>query len=115
MSGGGGGGDGGGGGFGFPDQSAAGVSCADLRFDVVLSDPIPAVVEDLDVGDVLEVELQTEPHRRIAVLDDEGDVAGAIATQQFDRLLECLQAGEEYEAEVLSIEGGAIRVDVRHA
>lgn len=108
MSGGGGGG--GGAGPGFPEQGEP-VDCADLTFATTLSDPIPEVVDDLKEGDVLAVELRTEP-RRISVVDGDGRDAGAIATQQWDRLLECLQSGNEYEAEVLSVDGGAVRVRV---
>ena len=107
------GGGGGGGGPSFPEQGDP-VDCEELAFDATLSDPIPGVVDDLQEGDVLVVELRTEP-RRISVVDENGREAGAIATQQWDRLLECLQLGNEYEADVLSVDGGAVRVRVRPA
>lgn len=110
----GGGGSGGGGGPGFPEESEP-VPCAELTFEVTLSDPIPDAVEGLADGDVLQIELRREPRLRIAVIDDEGVIAGVIATQQFDRLLQCLQEGFDYEAEVLSVDGGAVRVRVRPA
>lgn len=113
MSGGGGGG-GGGAGPGFAEQSSP-PACEDLDFVTALSDPIPDIVEGLREGDTLRVELQTEPHRRIAALTNSGEVAGAVATQQFDRLLECLQAGNAYQAEVRSVDGGDVRVRVHPA
>lgn len=112
MSGGGGGG--GQGGPGFPDQGDP-VPCEDLEFTTALSDPIPEVIEGLQEGAELSIELQTEPRRRIAAVTAAGELAGSIATQQFDRLLDCLQAGHNYEAEILTIDGGAIRVRVRPA
>ena len=111
MSGGGGSG-GGGGGFGPPDS---GTDCARLRFLATLQSPQPDAVAGLKEGDVLDVVLApgsgtTPPVVEVRLPD--GTTVGALI-EHLTELLRCLGQGVQYVAEVRSISGGAVRVQVR--
>lgn len=114
MSGGGGGGDSNdewrsklGGGVGGKDK------CALVEL-TVLNSPVAAVVSGLSVGDILNVELETSPRNRIVVRDVKtGGVAGAITSPRLVDFIECIQGGYAYEAEVKSITGGRVEIEIR--
>lgn len=105
---GGGGSTGPGGGFG----GDAGTSCDQLRFEAFLSGVHDAALSSLQVGDVLAVELQRAPVRAIVVRDASRSVVGAL-THRVRELLRCLQQQVDFEAEVLTINGGDVYVAVR--
>lgn len=109
MSGGGGSG-GPSGGFG---SSEARTPCEDLAFRAPIASPQPPALT-LSVGDVLAVSLAPGPPAAINLLTSDGDIAGSLITRITD-LLRCIQAGHSYEAEVVTINGGDARVDVRPA
>ena len=109
MSGGGGSG-GPGGGF---DPSAVQTPCGDLRFKTTITSPQPAA-SSLQVEDVLVVALETEPRPVIRLFDQAGNLIGSVAAHLPD-LLRCTQEGFPYEAEVLEIDGGQIKIEVRPA
>lgn len=71
-----------------------------------------SVLSSLEVGNVLSVDLQRTPVRAIVVRDASGAVVGALTTRVRE-LLRCLQQQVDFEAEVLSINGGDVRVAVR--
>lgn len=109
MSGGGGGG-GPGGGF-QPDPAPT--PCDQLRFTTSIASPQPAAA-NLSIGDVLQLQLRSGTARSIDVVDQSGAVVGSIISRIAD-LLRCIQQGVDFEAEVLSTNGGDIRVEVRPA
>jgi hypothetical protein len=82
----------------------------DLNFETHLANPDPEQVEKVAVGDKLAV-----------VLDEEGpsiraERAGARVGSIADRvptLVNCIRAGNQYEAEVEAAEGGDVKVTVR--
>jgi hypothetical protein len=104
------GGGGGGGGFVPRDE---GVDCGDLRFVAVLQSVQADAVADLSVGALLDVALRADGHPPvIEVRSAEGVLVGALI-QRVTELLRCLQDGFQYVAEVLSIDGGHVRVELR--
>ncbi len=105
---GGGGSSGPAGGFG----SDSGTSCDQLRFEAFLSGVQDSVLASLTVGNVLSVGLQQTPVRAIVVREAGGQVVGALTTRVRE-LLRCLQQQVDFEAEVLAINGGDVRVAVR--
>lgn len=109
MSGGGGGG-GSGGGFTPRDRQTP---CDQLRFRTTIASPQRAA-SMLSVGDILEVRLNSGPPQTIDLIDAGGNLVGAIVTRTTD-LVRCLQDGFRFEAEVQSINGGEIRIEVRPA
>lgn len=100
-----GGGDGGGGGA---DRCA-------IYETTVLASPVARVVPTLNLGDLLTVALETSPRNRIVVRTNTGAVAGAITSVNLVEVNECMQAGFTYEAEVKSISGGRIEVEISPA
>jgi hypothetical protein len=84
--------------------------CKSLRLDKALEAPVPAVVETLSVGDVLDVALQPGPPPVVALHAPAGLAGSVVPTT---RLLECLRQGVAFEAEVMSANAGAVRVEVR--
>ena len=105
MSGGGGSDIGFGGSGGGGDEATP---CEALAFKDTLQSPDPAVVATLTVGQTLEVELQG--YAVIAVAP--AGRAGSLLNQ-LTRMLQCLQNGFIFKADVQSIAGGAVRVRVR--
>jgi hypothetical protein len=103
------GGGGGGGSFAPPETA---VDCARLRFTARLQSLQEEVVATISVGDQLEVLLGTGQHPVIEVRDANGEVAGALIDHVTD-LLRCIQDGYQYVAEVKSVDGGDVRVEVR--
>lgn len=93
--------------------TGSGADSCTLRFNTVLASPVPAEVATLSIGDVLVVLLQDAPPAVTACQPD-GTVVGGI-TQEAPRLRSCIQQGHTYEAVVLSINGGAVQVQVYNA
>jgi hypothetical protein len=118
MSGGGGGGGFGGGGPGGEGEGDspidAGTACGDLRFTAVLQSVQPDAAEDLVVGEVLEVGLRAGSPPVIEVRTADQILVGALI-QRVPELLRCLQQDFRYEADVISVEGGYVRVEVHVA
>jgi hypothetical protein len=107
----GGGGDrSGGGGGGDP-----GVDCSALQFDASVSSPQPNAVAALQVGEVLTVNIeQPGGARMIALRRANNDLVGSL-TDRVRELIRCIQEGVAFEATVLSIQGGAVRLRVQAA
>ena len=88
--------------------------CARLSFSAYISSPDPDVVPDLEVGDILDVVLTDNDGVPLVELrTDDASVAGTLTTN-LGRLLPCIER-RAYVAEVTSIDGGAVQVDVRAA
>ncbi len=114
---------GGGGGGGSSDEwrseLGGGLSgkdkCAIVEL-TALNSPVRDVVSGLSVGGILHVELETSPRNRIVVRDIKtGEIAGAITSPRLVDLIECIQGDYAYEAEVKSITGGRIEIEIRPA
>lgn len=102
-----GGGSGGGGGAdGGADKCA-------IYETAVLASPVPVVVATISVGDILAVELETSPRDRVVVRTNDGQVAGAITSIRLVDMIECIGDGYVYQAEVKSINGGKVEVEIR--
>ena len=93
----------------------AGESCARLGFTTMLSSPEPSVVAKITVGDRLRIALQLEGEVEIvAALSAQEELAGTVTTRLAE-LIPCLRAGWQYVATVMSIDGGAVRLEIHHA
>lgn len=103
-------GGGGGGGGSFSDTST---SCETLVIDTQLSSPNEDVIAGIEVGNVLPVEMQQMSGTTVVVVVRDGQIAGGLTAPQLPRLRECMNAGTEYEATVLSKSNGQVRVRVR--
>jgi hypothetical protein len=63
---------------------------------------------------VLNVRLQTTPQTAV-VVEHKGAVAGALTGVKISSLINCLQNGYAFEAEVISVVGGKCTVEVKPA
>jgi hypothetical protein len=103
-------GSGGGGGSGGPDTPV--LSCEDLVIHTQIASPKAAAVSKLKVGDVLEVEVQTQGKAAVVMLLFKGKAAGGLASPQVSQLRECIEDGTTYKATVTAVQGAVIKVTV---
>jgi hypothetical protein len=90
--------------------------CEAIRFETVLASPQQAVIASLLVGQVLLLRLGSQQNRPVVdAVTDAGDRAGSITSTHLTQLIECLQGGHDYVADVLDLDGGACRVLVHHS
>lgn len=92
---------------------AANDPCLSLRLRRNLEGPVPGVADGLQVGEVVPIVLIAGDPPIVVVNDVVGTTAGSIVPTF--RLLECLQQGIAFEADVLSTDGGFIQLEVRAA
>lgn len=104
-------GGGGGGGGGVPDTQP---SCDILKFNILVSSPQPAAVAALKVGDVLDIDVAQRGAQVVVRVLQNGTLVGGLAGPDATRLRNCIEDGHDYQAEVLSITGGQVRVEVTH-
>jgi hypothetical protein len=98
-------GPGGGGGDGDED-------CPGKPFETVLASPDPGVVEQLTDDELLSVVAVEQPVRGVVAETLSGERVGAIV-KDIVRLRRCMAKGAIYEADVVSVNGGAVTVRVR--
>ena len=85
----------------------------DISEVTVLNSPNAKVVQGLAIGDMLTVRLQEGTPTRLVAETHTHDIAGTITSAAMPDIAECIQAGFEFEAEVLSVNGGHVDVVVR--
>ncbi|OBA85564.1 hypothetical protein A5642_23975 [Mycolicibacterium mucogenicum] len=78
----------------------------------MLASPDPEHVASLSEGELLNIEKIDAPVRGVVATLLTGEQVGAIS-RDIVRLRECIDAGHEYEAEVLRVSGGSVTVSVR--
>ena len=81
----------------------------------ILNSPNPSVVAGLIVGNILMIALETQPRSRLVAKTSAGVVAGAITSTRIVDIIECIQNGSAYEAEVLAINSGKVEIEIRLA
>lgn len=106
MSGSGGGGYGGG-----PSYSSP---CDTLRFDSQLSSPQAPVVATLSPGAVLPVEVVQMKGQVVVQVLHNGQPAGGLTGPEATQLRNCIEQGHDFNATVLQVNGGQVRVRVEH-
>lgn len=97
-----------------PPRDFAG--CEAIRFETVLASPQQTVVASLVLGQVLPLRLGSQQNRPVVdAVTDAGGRAGSIISTHLTQLIECLQRGHDYVAEVRDLNGGTCRVLVHHS
>lgn len=86
--------------------------CANLSFNTVLGTPKPPVLALLRKGHVLQLVLETTTIKIVVAKTNAGQMAGTITTMT-QQLIECMENGHEYEAEVTQVAGLQCSVGVR--
>ena len=111
---------GGGGGGSSRDEWRPGVQDGGIEEDecdiselTILSSPNAEVVNALTENEVLTIELEGQYPQRLVAKTDEGGVAGAITSKGMPIIAECIRAGHQYKAVVLSLDGGRVEVMVQ--
>jgi hypothetical protein len=85
-------------------------ACELLRIETHLMSPQAEALKTVRTGDSLPLGLQQiETHRFVVVLNSSGQVVGTVGSDQAINLIECMDKGFVYTAEILSIDGGACR------
>lgn len=101
---------GGGGGGGGRDYGP----CEELKFDAQLTSPQPMVVQTLSAGEILQVNIVNLKGQQILQVLKNGEPVGGLIGGDAGRLRECILAGHDFNATVLTINGGQVRVHVEH-
>ena len=71
-----------------------------------------AVVSGLRNGDHLPVVFLPGPPQRLVAKTQQGTTAGSITSPSMLQIIQCIQAGVEYEAEVLGVRGAQCQVRI---
>ena len=86
--------------------------CKRLRFDTGLMSPQPAAA-NLTVGDVLLLQLAQQQNRHIVqAVDNTGTVVGTITSAQITDLIDCMQRGYAFVADVIQRTGATCQLNV---
>lgn len=86
--------------------------CEDLVINTNLASPQALVINNLNEGDLLSIHAITD-QGPIQALDENGQIAGTIISREQVRLLNCINMGTQYEAEVTSVGNGQCQVQIR--
>ncbi|MFC4872119.1 hypothetical protein [Negadavirga shengliensis] len=87
-------------------------NCQELVINTNLASPQASVIGNLNKGDILTIQTASD-QGPIQAYDENGQLAGNIVSREQIRLLNCIIGGTEYEAEVLAIENGQCKVQIR--
>ena len=79
-----------------------------------INSPQPAVIRALSVGDRLDVQVTGAPRRILQLVAGAG-VAGSLTHRGALNIVNCIDAGNGYEAEVITINGGQVTVRITRA
>ncbi|MGY4167537.1 hypothetical protein [Bradyrhizobium sp. USDA 4529] len=99
---------------GATDTGGAGDPCNIVERTKVNS-PDRTVAATLRRDDVLAVEYDPGPPKRLIVRAASGAVLGSITSPAMPQLIQCIMGGYGYEAIVLTVAGGMIEVQVQPA
>jgi hypothetical protein len=93
-------------------QPTEGDSCNELTINTQIATPQAEVIATLSVGDLLTIQISSDQHT-VQILDINGKVAGNVISSKLIRLINCINNGTIFIAEVLSVDGGACEIQVR--
>lgn len=92
----------------------AGPSCETLSQQTVLNSPNRNALRSVKKGDELDVTVNKSGRAPVVHALHNGQVVGSITSAIIQRLVECIEEGHEYVAEVTeNVQGGACKVLVR--
>jgi hypothetical protein len=88
------------------------IACNRLFLQTHLASPKAEVVEQINVGDTLQMTVGIAGTELSALAVWDGHVAGGIASPKAIRLITCIQNGTRYEARVTAKVGGQIALKI---
>lgn len=89
-------------------------SCATLQFDTQLASPKAQVVTQLSINDILDIVFAQTGNQQVVSALWQGSEAGGIVDPHLNQLRNCMNQGEQYQARVLQLGGGQVRLRVYH-
>jgi hypothetical protein len=92
---------------------AAGEDPCNIVERTPLNSPNSTVLATLRVGDILNVVYVPGPPQRLVAEQSHGVIAGSITSPSMLQIIQCIQRGYAYVAEVMSIRGAICEVTVR--
>lgn len=104
-----------GGGGGGRSISEDDIACEDLKFEAQIASPVAAAVSALRVGDVLAVTVANTGGTQQVEVYHGAQLVGGLLANRVSRLRECILNGSAFNAAVISVSGGQVRVRVEHA
>ena len=91
------------------------VDCTNIFEETTLASPVPEVLQRLQVGQILRLQLQQPPRGPLLAVTDQGETAGSITTTSLTRLIICINDGHQFVALVRAVSGGKCDVEIRSA
>lgn len=95
--------------------SKAGGDPCDIIQSAPLNSPRPATVQNIRVGDILDVVLNTSGARPVLEVHLRGAVAGSLTHTGHVSIIDCIRSGHRYVADVIARSGAAVDLQVRRA
>lgn len=88
-------------------------SCSLIRFEAAVNSPKGTVINQLQVGTVLDVRLDND--EQTVVVEYIRQLVGSLTGSQTVQLIGCIKSGFEYKAIVTKLDGGlcVVRVEAR--
>ena len=96
-------------GNGFGGGGTPSLDCKNVSIKTTIVSPDPGILSTLSVGNILTLTLQTATGPLIAMTNN-GNTLGAVFTTNPTLLINCINDGNFYEAEILKITGGNCEV-----
>lgn len=87
--------------------------CDKLQVETALQSPNPDVLATIRKDDELELQLKAVGNRHAVLVLKGSDVAGSLVFASLQKLVECMQAGYQFVAQVLAISGPSCRLRIR--
>ncbi len=87
--------------------------CTTLVIRTKLASPVRQVVDEINIGDLLNVVL-SPPSGPVSIVTQGGKTAGAILPMDLNALIECISDGHEYVAKVIEINMGNCEILIKH-
>lgn len=89
--------------------NTGGVSGCDLNIITHIINPEPSLTNRLVVGDMLIVVLDSN---LVTIQNNQRQIIGTISPPNINQLIDCINQGNVYNARIIEISGGYIRVQV---
>lgn len=99
------------GGGGYQPPQRIKFDCVTTIIETTVSSLIIKVLEKRKTGDILDVVLGK--NESLLLEDGDGEILGAILHLNTSDIVDCIKSGKLYEAEILSINSPACRVQIR--
>lgn len=86
-----------------------------MDFTAALASPDPKLLAQVKAEWILDVATRSVGATKVAVVLFEGQVLGTITSPEAVQLVDCIEKGFNYRAQIQEIRGGLCRVRVRYS